>query len=138
MKYQIRTITPKDYTVIPQVYSESFFDEPWEDDWFKVPMFNPKTTWVLEINDQIIGFIISFVSNDQPYISVLAVKDTYKRMGFGTCLLRVCVDYWCLTDYKKIFIHVDHDRNHAKALYEKHGFKTEMIRNEDTYMCLEL
>ena len=146
IQYHITNIKTEDFKDIPQVYADSFDDTPWSEDWHALPSFDVKSSWVAKVDREIVAYIISFVSKDMPYISLVAVKKDYQNMGIASNLLKECIKYWKLrleanNDQglqEKIGIHVDHDKVKAKKLYEKHGFKVIDIREDDTYMVLNI
>ncbi len=88
--------------------------------------------------NEIFGFLISFISKGVPYISVVAVKQEEQHKGIATNLIKHCLDYWTRNDYEGITIHVDHHRKPAIKLYKKIGFEIIEEREEDLYMKISI
>lgn len=133
----IERLRVEDYDLIPQVYASSFSQPPWPKDWFSIDVFNPETVWVYKMDEKIVGFIISFVTRDYPYISVLGVASAYKRCGIGKSLLKQVLSYWS-REYDRIYIHVEKSRSPALGLYKKMGFDILETDETDHYMMKEL
>jgi len=136
--YLTTRMTFEDYFKIPEIYSDSFNDKPWPQDWYDIPEFSTNSTWVVRCDNDITAFLISFIRLDIPYISVVAVKTKYQNMGMASKLIKESYMYWSSEGYKELRIHVDHDKTKAKQLYEKLGFKVIEKREKDTYMTIEL
>lgn len=117
----IEVLNKEDYDKIPEVYARGFGEKPWPKDWFDIPQYNPDTVWVYK-EEEIMGFIISFISKGHPYISVLTVVPEHTRKGIASKLLEHCISVW-FKSYDAVYIHVAFERTDATALYKKHGFK---------------
>lgn len=128
----IRSMRSEDYALIPYVYSESFGVEPWSKNWYNIPQFNPESNWTAIKDTEIVGFLISFISKNEPYISVIAVHPEHQRNGTGERLISEAVKYWSKLDYKAIRIHVSFERKNAFELYRKIGFEV-LGRDDDSY-----
>lgn len=81
-------------------------------------------------NSEIIGTVeitlnSSFWSDkpQYPYISNLAVKDSYRRQGVGTKLLKKCEQIAWNWGYREIRLHVLHKNHSAQQLYVSSGYK---------------
>ncbi len=81
---------------------------------------------------ELIGFLISFISQSKPYISVIAVQPEHQRNGVGIQLIDEAIKYWSNIDHKSIRIHVSFERKNAFELYRKIGFEV-LGRDEDSY-----
>lgn len=119
----IQPISKAYYNQIPQVYASSFNQVPWPANWYKTPQYTDQSSWIALIDSQVVGFVISFISNGKPYISVLATHRDYQRRGIGTHLIQTVFDYWERKGCRSIYIHVDMNKKPALALYSKMGFK---------------
>lgn len=118
----IELLNQSDFDIIPDVYANGFQDERWADDWFDIPQFDVNSTWVAKVDGNIVGFIISFLSKGYPYISVLTVVGSHRRMGIGKKLVEHAIEYWNKLGYSKVCIHVEMNRLNAISLYESIGF----------------
>ena len=106
----IQHLKKENYSLIPSIYSYSFEDKPWINDWFKIPQFNIESNWIAYFGEEAIGFVISFISNEFPYISVLAVDPKHQHKGVGKQLIEYTIKYWLNLGYKYIRIHLSFER----------------------------
>lgn len=58
-----------------------------------------------------------------PYISNLAVKNTYRRQGIGKSLLTKCEQLAYSWGYDGVQLHVLESNNSARRLYQKNGYQ---------------
>ena len=137
IQYRLSKMSIDDFTCIPEVYSDSFNDKPWKSDWYNIPEFDIDSNWIVKIDDFIVGFLISFLSKEIPYISVVAVRKSSQGLGIASKLIEECISYWKLKKFNEVRIHVDHDRKKTRNLYEKLSFKVIKEREEDAYMCFK-
>lgn len=133
----IECLREKDYDKIPIVYALGFDDVPWSKDWYDIPLYNKETVWVYKDEGEIVGFIISFLLKEKPYISVLTVVPQKQRLGVASQLLQNCLCYW-KQSHEDIYIHVEKKRLSAKRLYEKFGFYVMEEDEMDYYMRKDL
>ncbi len=129
----ITSIKEEEYSKIPDVYAEGFSEKPWANDWYAIDQFDPKTMWVYKERNEIIGFVISFISRGVPYVSVLTVVQSKQNNHIGEALMSYAFDYWYKA-YDAVYLHVDFDNPRASRFYKRLGFKVEETRNEDYYM----
>lgn len=133
-QYQISNVHTDEFCLIPDVYADSFDDNPWDSNWYDIPAFDPNSMWIARADNIIVGYLISFVNKEKPYISVIAVRKAYHRLGIASNLINKCVGYWQSRGYEEIRVHVNHESLDARKLYNKHGFKVLEIDEKDTYM----
>jgi ribosomal protein S18 acetylase RimI-like enzyme len=62
------------------------------------------------------------------YISDLAVDISYEGQGIGRMLLKAAEDWAGEKGYRLLALHVFAGNTHAQHLYEKNGFKPEVIK----------
>jgi len=136
--YIIDRIKDKDYKRIPLIYADSFDEKPWEPDWYDIPQFDPNSTWVARFDGHGIGFVISFISKGQPYISVVALKKAFHGQGIASEMIRMCKIYWKENGYKQVTIHVNHESKRARYIYDKLGFKALEVTEKDTFMACDI
>lgn len=61
--------------------------------------------------------------SEYPYISNLAVKNSYRRQGVGKKLLQKCEQIAWNWGYRETRLHVLHNNNSAQQLYVSSGYK---------------
>jgi len=113
------------HNYVPQIYSESFGEEPWSDNWEDFDKFDPNGVFlaISVINNTPVGFIISFKKWDLGYISVVAVLPAYRRKGIATALIRSAVYYLKSLNLSEIMIDVETTNMPALNAYENFGFR---------------
>ena len=67
--------------------------------------------------------------SEYPYISNLAVKDSYRRQGVGKKLLEKCEQIAWNWGYRETRLHVLHNNNSAQQLYASHNYKVLTIES---------
>ncbi|KAL8130019.1 hypothetical protein V2J09_019174 [Rumex salicifolius] len=80
------------------------------------------------VNGEIAGYVMySWPSSLSASITKLAVKDTFRRKGYGEALLRAAIQKCRARNIHRISLHVDPDRTPALNLYKKLGFLTDSL-----------
>lgn len=118
----LRPITPSD---IPQLCAIELATQkfPWSQEIFEKCLQVQNHSYVITTpENQILGFILSFIQLNECHILNLAVHPNHQRQHYGTQLLTQF-----LTDAKQIgatiaYLEVRHSNQAAIALYEKLGF----------------
>lgn len=111
---------------IPQIYAESFDDDPWPDNWDEIDEFDPGGVFLAttdENNNELTGFVICFKKSYFGYISVVAVRPDYRRRGIATALIVEAVQYLRSLGLSKIRIRVEATNKTAIQVYKKLGFE---------------
>lgn len=98
------------------------------------------------VNGEVAGYAMySWPSSLFALITKLAVKEKYRRQGYGEALLRAAIVKCRIRKIQRISLHVDPSRTPAVDLYKKLGFRIDSLvakyysENRDAYrMYLEL
>lgn len=83
--------------------------------------------------EDLIGYLLLSVVEDEGEIVQVAIKDRYRKKGFSATLLDEVLKYCEQTCVKSIFLEVRVSNNAALSLYRKKGFFEIGIRND--YYC---
>ena len=137
-KIEIGQLDESKFSSIPAIYSAAFEDEPWEDDWHSLPQFDRHSAWVTEQGGKVIGFIISFLKDKAPYISVLAVLPECRRLGAAAKLVDRAASHWKAKNYKNIYAHLYNERIKFLPFYLNNSFIIEQHRKEYVVLKREL
>ncbi|KHD44071.1 GNAT family N-acetyltransferase [Streptococcus hongkongensis] len=97
-------------------------------------------------NDEIIGFISIYESNDFLEIDAMGVKSKYHQRGVGRQLITNLIEYARLNNYSKIVVktlsdkHPDENYRLTRLFYQKLGFvnKRELIIWGEKLPCTEM
>ncbi|XP_048328100.1 uncharacterized protein LOC125421934 [Ziziphus jujuba] len=79
-------------------------------------------------NGQLAGYVMySWPSSLYASITKLAVKENYRRQGYGKELLEAAIQKCRTRNVQRISLHVDPLRTPAMNLYQKLGFKVDSL-----------
>lgn len=84
---------------------------------------------VVEIDNKIVGYIMTTIIYDECEILKIIVEQKYRRQGVGELLLKNIIDYCKGNSVSKIFLEVRSQNVVAKNLYQKIGFEKAGIRD---------
>ena len=108
-----------DYKHIPSLYGACFEDKDWDKDWYKIEEFQEDAVFVAKEGTELLGFVVSFLRKNVPYISVLGVKKPYRKQGIATKLMdKVFLHFM---DYDQVCLHVAKERKEAIRFYQHCG-----------------
>ncbi|PIA45546.1 hypothetical protein AQUCO_01600027v1 [Aquilegia coerulea] len=81
-----------------------------------------------QIEGELVGYVMySWPSCLLASINKLVVKDNYRRQGHGEALLRAAIEKCRTRNIERICLHVDPLRTSAVSLYQKLGFKIDVL-----------
>lgn len=136
----IRKMTLEDISEVYAIESVTF-NPGWTISHFEYELRdNPYANlYVLEKNNEIVGYIGFWILFDQAQITTIAVKEKYRGNYFGDKLLLFAINniksYMC----ENITLEVRKSNVTAQKLYEKHGFvklgeRKNYYENEDAIL----
>ena len=104
--------------VVPQIYKRSYHMRPCGDKWDAVEGFYPEGIFLLlNVQEQYyVGFIISYVNENLPYISAIGVEDKYRSKHLGTCLVQQIALHYAKLGYKKLWVDV---KPHSDSFFDR-------------------
>ncbi len=119
----IRKMTVEDIPVVYDIESVTF-NPGWTISHFEYELLdNPYAhLYVIEINNEIVGYVGFWVLFDQAQITTIAVKEKYRGNYFGDKLLLFAMDNIKSCMCESITLEVRKSNITAQKLYEKHGF----------------
>jgi len=119
----IREMKKDDLNYVLDIEKCSFLS-PWTRRMFEDTMDSSVTTnLVLEINDEIIGYIMFFSVEDEAHIMNLAVHPDHREKGYGSSLIAHAVLQSNKQKVTEFFLEVRESNIKARRLYERFGFK---------------
>ena len=126
----IRTVLPDDiYAVIDLEYQNFEYPSPPEIINFLYECYRD-TFLVVEKNEEFIGFVIGITQKNEGHILVIAIKESYKKKGVGTFLMKKLMDIYEKKGVMKLKLEVRASNTPALSMYKKLGFKiTNRLRN---------
>lgn len=138
----IRKATLDDIEGIYEV-EEDCFSVPWSRNSIKMDLMEAERTlyFVLEENQEIVGYGGAWIVLDEGQITNIAVKNKYRRSGNGAVLVRKLVRELFKKGMTEIFLEVRQSNTAALVLYRRFGFSVKGIRKnyytdpiEDAYI----
>lgn len=73
--------------------------------------------WVVVVDEQVVGFLLSSVVIDEAEILLLAVAPPWRRRGLGAALLDEATAGWRVDGVTTAYLDVRSDNSAAQALY---------------------
>jgi ribosomal-protein-alanine N-acetyltransferase len=126
-QYQFRPMQMDDLESImaiePQIYPY-----PWTRGNFSDSLSSGYSSWVLMLNDQIIGYSLMMLVLDEAHLLNLSVAKPYQKQGLGRTLLEHMVSIAKSNQMANMFLEVRPSNISAIALYENMGFNEMAVR----------
>lgn len=96
---------------------------------------------ILEIDDEVVGFVVYSVIYDRCEIIDILIDDKFRLRGYGSKLLKTVIDDAILRKCNNITLEVNKNNLPAVRLYEKHNFhvvatRKNYYKNMDAYLML--
>lgn len=122
------------------------FSSPWNQEAFYYELEKNafSTILVLEVDEQIIGYIGMWLLGDQTQITTLGIKRAMQGRGYAKILMDKCEEITTSLGYANINLEVRVSNQKALNLYKKCGFKVVAIRknyyqdnHEDAYLMIK-
>jgi len=111
---------------------------PWSEDTFYQCIFFGAKSWVIEVDDHVVAFVLFFSKIGEGHILNIAVHPNYQRHGYGQQLMKKILTVAEEEKLTKLYLEVRCSNVGAIALYKKMGFYTigtrkNYYRNQDQY-----
>lgn len=105
------------------------FSIPWSKSSYIKELTNPIAKYLIaKIDNEVIGFVGTWIVLDESHITNIAVHPNYRKQGIASelldALLSLCKSKGCIA----YTLEVRSSNKAAKALYERYNFKQEAIR----------
>lgn len=124
----IRNMKKGDVKSVAEI-EQQVFSMPWSEKGILDFLDNTYSRFfVSEKDDEITGYIGSYIVADEMDITNIAVKNQYQRMGIGRMLMEKVMEEARNENCSFINLEVRESNNNAMGLYEKMGFKRVGIR----------
>jgi ribosomal-protein-alanine N-acetyltransferase len=107
----------------PHIYSH-----PWTRGNFSDSLKSEHSAWVLEADDQIIGYSLMMMVLDEAHLLNLSIAKAYQKQGLGRLLLEYMIQVARQQKAANMFLEVRASNISAIALYENIGFNEMAIR----------
>jgi ribosomal-protein-alanine N-acetyltransferase len=119
----IRQTTLADLPAIAALHAQCFVDA-WSEEFLRRLLSHPNASGLLiEDSGEASGFVLIQVTAGESEILSLGVRPDARRSGLGTLLVKAAAERAALGGASEIFLEVSVENAHARALYEKLGFR---------------
>lgn len=141
----IRAMTVSDLDRI-DLLEKSLFSHPWTYLDFELELTqNPYAHyWVYEENQNVIGYLGAWISEEQAQITTLGVDKSHQGHGIATQLMRHFFEVCSQLQISQLSLEVRKSNLAAQSLYLKCGFRIAATRknyytqpNEDAYLMVK-
>jgi ribosomal-protein-alanine N-acetyltransferase len=121
MSLKIRSLLEADITAILKIV-EQYPNNTWSQSVFKDCLQAGYQGYVLENQNQVIGFIIGLIQDHECQLMNIGIEQSYWRRGYGAMLLDHLIELKDQNSISRILLEVRHSNIAAIKLYESRGF----------------
>ena len=137
MKYNVRQMEITDIEQVCEMEDMIFGETLGYDMFYTELTLNPYAYYfVLDIDDEIGGYIGTWIEGDRGEVINFCIDKEYQGMGFGKMLLSFYLELAKMSEVKTVSLEVRKSNEKAIKLYESFGFKKSHVR-ENYYKDLE-
>ena len=131
-KSDLYNFLPMDINYLTKVYELELesYDFPWTKEILRDCILYKYDSFVVTINDDLVGYIISKITHPETHILNLTVKKTFRKKGIGSALIELIINDARLRNSENIILEVRANNIDAQSLYKKLNFKIIGTRNE--------
>jgi len=120
-----------DLNYVLKIEKEVFPHSNWSRKAFEIEILSPISfPLVLILDNDLIGYIIYNIVQDEAHITNFAIKKEHQNKGFGSILLEFAINNIKNLGVKSIYLEVRVSNERALHIYEKFGFKKLYIRKK--------
>ncbi len=126
-RYEFRPMVARDLDAIMQI-EPHIYSHPWTRGNFSDSLKSEHSAWVLEADDEIIGYSLMMMVLDEAHLLNLSIAKAYQKQGLGRFLLEHMIQVARLQKAANMFLEVRTSNISAIVLYENIGFNEMAIR----------
>ena len=116
----IRALKFNDISALVSIAKASM-PHPWNEVAFRDCLKPNYSSWVLLVNDELIGFIIILQHESEGELMNLAIKPEYQRKGYAKLLLQHAIDFMKSKGVARLLLEVRRSNHVAIQFYKKMG-----------------
>lgn len=126
---RIRELEKQDISAVAHIAKISM-PYPWDQQVFSDCLGDDYYSWVLEINTEIVGFIVILLQVDECQLMNLAINPAYRRRGFAQRLLNQAITFAKSRQVKTLWLDVRESNHVAINFYKKCGWESVAVRKD--------
>ena len=123
---ELREMTNNDLQQVITIEKKSY-DFPWSDIVIRDCLANKYNCYVAG-NDNILGYMISKITNQDSHILNLTIDSEYRGLGIGSSFLDLMIKECKLRRSEYIYLEARINNTIARSLYQKYGFRSIGLR----------
>jgi ribosomal-protein-alanine N-acetyltransferase len=124
-KSDLYNFLPMDINYLLRVYELELesYDFPWTKEILRDCILYKYDSFVVVLNDNLIGYIISKITYPETHILNLTVKKNFRKKGIGKALIELIISDARLRNSENIILEVRANNTDAQSLYKKLNFE---------------
>jgi ribosomal-protein-alanine N-acetyltransferase len=124
-KSDLYNFLPMDINYLTKVYELELesYDFPWSKEILRDCILYKYDSFVVFINDNLVGYIISKITYPETHILNLTVKKNFRKKGIGKALIELIISNARLRNSENIILEVRANNTDAQSLYKKLNFE---------------
>ena len=131
-KSDLYNFLPMDINYLTKVYELELesYDFPWTKEILRDCILYKYDSFVVVLNDNLVGYIISKIAYPETHILNLTVKKNFRKKGIGKALIELIISDARLRNSENIILEVRANNTDAQSLYKKLNFEVIGIRKD--------
>jgi ribosomal-protein-alanine N-acetyltransferase len=124
-KSDLYNFLPMDINYLLRVYELELesYDFPWTKEILRDCILYKYDSFVVVLNDNLVGYIISKITYPETHILNLTVKKNFRKKGIGKALIELIISDARLRNSENIILEVRANNTDAQSLYKKLDFE---------------
>ena len=124
-KSDLYNFLPMDINYLLRVYELELesYDFPWTKEILRDCILYKYDSFVVVLNDNLVGYIISKIAYPETHILNLTVKKNFRKKGIGKALIELIISNARLRNSENIILEVRANNTDAQSLYKKLNFE---------------
>ena len=124
-KSDLYNFFPMDINYLTKVYELELesYDFPWTKEILRDCILYKYDSFVVVLNDNLVGYIISKITYPETHILNLTVKKNFRKNGIGKALIELIISDARLRNSENIILEVRANNTDAQSLYKKLNFE---------------
>ena len=124
-KSDLYNFLPMDINYLTKVYELELesYDFPWTKEILRDCILYKYDSFVVVLNDYLVGYIISKITYPETHILNLTVKKNFRKNGIGKALVELIISDARLSNSENIILEVRANNTDAQSLYKKLNFE---------------
>ncbi len=119
----IRKLKEEEIPLLYEIEIKTFKKSAWSQESFKYEYHNKHSyQFVVEYKNNIIGYAIIWIFEDESHLVNFAIKKEFRKKGFGEKLLKFVIDFSIKKGVNYIYLEVREKNIPAVSLYKKFNF----------------